>query len=136
MKARYKRSGSSSRLRRRLRTLDKDTRSEIRAVMEKSGQELAKRIEDTAPKDTGGMADQVRYKVSNDGLGVSVGYSAKAAGFKRNWKRGGFKALWQEFGTKHHPAQPFIRPAFRQSLTKILDRIDDAVSNTIKRLGD
>lgn len=137
MKARARRSGgSSSRLRRRLRFVDKHARSGIKAAFTESGKELADAIEAAAPKDTGGTADEVRYKVSNDGLGVSVGYSAKAAGFKRNWKRGGFKALWQEFGTRHHAAQPFIRPSYRKQLKAILDRIDDAVRTTIRRLDE
>lgn len=133
MRARAKWSGNS-RLRRQLRRLPKDMTSDIPTVMQWAGKELSDGIRDRAPKDQGDLASAVHFRVSNDGLGVSVGYSAKQAGFKRLWRRGGFAALFQEFGTRHHAAQPFIRPTWRAVIRRVVDRVDTVVTNTIRNL--
>lgn len=104
-------------------------------VMTMNGTLLANEIEARAPKDEGDMAEQVSFKVSNDGLSVRVGYG-KQAGFKRAWKAGGFKALWQEYGTVNHGPQPFIGPAFRAKLNDALRRIEAAVNRTIRRASE
>ena len=79
------------------------------------------------------MRDAAHYKVSSDGLGVNVGYSQHKPGFKRLWNKGrGFEALFAEFGTKHHAAQPFIRRSFREGVRAALDSIDTAVSRAIR----
>jgi HK97 gp10 family phage protein len=123
---------NDSRLRRKLRRFPEVLRAEIALPMKLSAEELAGMIEANAPKDSGDMAEEVNYRLSRDGLSAQIGYS-KSAGFKRAWNRGGFKALWQEFGTRNHPAQKFIRPSYTQLLGRILDRIDAAVRRTLAR---
>lgn len=127
-----RRVSGDSRLRRQLRRWPEELRQDLRMVMTSAGATLRDRMWRDAPKDEGAMADQVMFRVSRDGLSVQVGYS-KRVGFKRAWKAGGFKALWQEYGTRHHAAQPFVRPAFRAELSKILDYVDRAVKRTIIR---
>lgn len=104
----------------------------MRMVMTSAGALLRDEIWLNSPKDEGDMADQATFRVSRDGLSVQVGYS-KRVGFKRAWKAGGFKALWQEYGTRHHKAQPFVRSAFREKLSQILNYVDRAVKRTIIR---
>lgn len=133
MNMRARRSGGS-RLRKQLRRLEPDLRAPIRAEMDRAGKELAEAMDALAPKETGAMAKAAMYKVSSDGLGVSAGYSSKQGGFKRAWKKGGFKALWQEFGTKKHPATPFVRPAYKSKLGGILTRIERRVRDVIRGL--
>jgi len=133
MKMRARRSGGS-RLRKQLRRLEPSLRMPIRIEMDRAGRELVAAMDAGAPKQTGEMAEAAIYKVSSDGLGVSAGYSGNQVGFKMKWRRGGFKALWAEFGTKHHAATPFIRPAYRQKLGGILTRIEVAVRDVIKGL--
>lgn len=41
----------------------------------------------------------------------------------------------QEFGTAHHEAQPFLRPAFRLKKMKVMRRIETALRKAIKRIG-
>lgn len=130
-----RKSTSTSRLRKRLRFLEPSTRLEIAEAMDYAGRTIADEITANAPRDKGDLAEAATYKVSNDKLGVSVGYSQKQAGFKRAWKKGGFTALWQEFGTRHHAATPFIRPAYHAKLAQILDRIDAAVRTAINKAG-
>lgn len=123
---------NDSRLRRKLRRFPDELRAEVAIPMKLSAEELADAITANAPKDSGDMAEAASYRVSRDGLSAQIGYS-KRAGFKRAWKRGGFKALWQEYGTRHHPAHKFVRPAYAQLLSTILDRIDRAVSRMLAR---
>lgn len=132
MRVRVKSSGQS-RLRRQLRRLPKDMTAEIKTEMDAAGKALRDEIVAKAPKDQGDLAQAAHYRVSNDGLGVSVGFSTKS-GFLRKWKAGGFVALFQEYGTRHHAAQPFIRPAWRAKIAGILDSIDATVSRVIRNL--
>jgi HK97 gp10 family phage protein len=130
--AKRSRVSGTSKLRRQLRRFPEETRAELKAEFETSGKELRDTISANAPEDEGYLKEAAHYQVSNDGLSVVAGYSPKRTGFKRLWKRGGFTALWQEFGTKQHRAQPFISPSFRQKLPGILARIEAAVNKTIK----
>ena len=128
-----KRVFNESRLRRKLRRFPEELRKDIRKAMEQSADELVQEIRARAPKDEGQLAENATARISRDGLSAQIGYSKNKSGFKRAWKRGGFTALFQEFGTAHHSAQPFIRPSYRAKLTSILDKIDRAVSNTLQR---
>jgi hypothetical protein len=101
--------------------------------MTDAGRVLKQEISQRAPKDEGDLAAQVHAQVSRDGLSVVAGYSKTRPGFKKAWRRGGFTALWQEFGARQHAAQPFVGPAFRAKLRGILDKVDAAVTRTIKR---
>jgi hypothetical protein len=122
-----------SQLRRKLRRLLPDSiRDEIRVVMNSSADQLLEAMRANAPKDEGDMAEQAHKVVSRDGLSAKIGYGNQA-GFRRQWKRGGFKALWQEYGTRFHGANAFIRPAFRQQLRSILDNIDAAVIRALRK---
>jgi HK97 gp10 family phage protein len=42
----------------------------------------------------------------------------------------------QEFGTVHHEAQPFMRPAFRLKKAKVQRRIATAVNKAIREAGN
>lgn len=126
----------SSRLRRQMRQWPDHLTEDVKREIRTAGIILAAEVSARAPKDSGDMAAAARYKVSSDGLGVSVGYSRKASGFARLYKKGGFKALFQEFGTEHHAAQAFIRPAWKAKIKGILDRIDAAVNQAIKKAGN
>ena len=123
---------NESRLRKKLRRFPEVLRSDLRMVMTMNGVLLAQEIEKRAPKESGIMAGKVRSVVSRDGLSVRIGYSREPR-FKQAWKKGGFVALFQEYGTRYHAAQPFIGPAFRAKLMDALRRIDSAVNRTLKR---
>lgn len=128
MARKYRESG----LRRQLRRWPEALRADLNMVMEMNGTLLLNEIKQRAPVEGGDMRDTASFVVSRDGLSVRVGYS-REQDFKRKWKKGGFHALFQEYGTRHSPAQPFIGPAFRAKLRDALRRIDSAVDRTIKR---
>lgn len=115
-----------------MRLLEPSARAVVRAEMNTTGAELVAAMEAGAPRDKGDLAEAAHYKVSNDGLGLSAGYSNRP-GFKRAWQSHGFVAVFQEFGTRHHAAHPFIRPAYRKVIPAALDRIDAAVASAIRK---
>jgi hypothetical protein len=130
-----RRVSGNSKLRRQLRRWPEELRGDLRMVFTSAGALLRDQIWLNAPKDEGDMADEATFRVSRDGLSVQIGYS-KRVGFKRAWKAGGFKALWQEYGTRHHAAQPFVSVSYREKLREILDHIDRAVNRTIRRASE
>lgn len=122
-----------SALRRSLRRLPMETRESLKEAFRDSGEQLRRAIAAAAPKEHGDLSKAVHSKVSNDGLAVTVGFSQTAAGFKRKWKKGGFVALFQEFGTRHHKRQPFISPTFKRLLPIMIRRINTEVDETLQR---
>jgi HK97 gp10 family phage protein len=123
-------------LRRKLRQIEPDVREELSHAFAEIAPELASAISEAAPKDTGRLAAASTGQVSRDQLAVAVGYSPKRAGFRRAWLKGGFEALWAEFGTKHSRAQPFISPTFQRLLPSMLDRIERAVIVVVSKAGN
>lgn len=114
-----------------LRRLPKELRKEARKTFEREGELLRAEMARRAPKDEGDLARAIGVRVTGDGLSVSVGYSA--AMFKRFWKRGGFTALFAEFGTRHHRAQPFISLAYRARKKPAIEAIRKAVNTLINK---
>ena len=55
-----------------------------------------------APRRTGTLAASIRTEAVEDVDGYEVRVS---------WEKEAFWGLFQEFGTEHHQAQPFLRPA-------------------------
>jgi HK97 gp10 family phage protein len=122
-----------NKLRRALRRMPLEIRKEMGDVLEKGGRELSDMISASAPRDKGRLAAASHYKLGNDKLSVHVGYSGSRAGFKRKWKKGGFVALFKEFGTKKVPAVPFIRPNFRAKVPQIKAEMRKALNRMIAR---
>lgn len=136
-----------SRLRRKLHHMPEAVRDEVRPAMEDGAERIRDIARTLAPKGEGDLADAITPKVSRDGLSALVGFSRTKAGFKRAWKKAGWRAHFAEFGThgswrreggtmgynRGIRATPFLRPAFRVALPAILDRIDAAVDRALKR---
>ena len=122
-----------SQLRKQLRRMPNEITDEIKKAIAWGAEEIRAEIELRAPRDEGDLAENVRAKISSDKLGAAIGYSKSRPGFKNAWKKA-FTALFQEFGTRHHAAQPFIAPSFRSKLRPILDRIDGAIDAALKRV--
>lgn len=120
-------------LRRQLRMLPDNMDAEVERVIAAGAGEILADIKANAPKDEGNLSNEALAKKSTDGLAWLIGYSAARAGFKRAWKRGGFEALFNEFGTVKMAAQPFIRPAYKKNLRRILDSIDAAVKRVLEK---
>ena len=89
-----------SRLRKKLRFMPAEVTAELKQVIAAEAAQVLDAIKDAAPVDKGNLRREANFKLSNDGLGASIGYS-QGPGFKKNWKKGGFEAIFEEFGTKH-----------------------------------
>jgi hypothetical protein len=123
-----------SKLRRQLRRVPKEMRTDIKATMKAVGVDLEAAVKANAPVDEGRLKRATHHKVSNDGLGVTVGYSKTAAGFKRKWKKGGFTALWAQFGTKRTRATKFLTRAWRSRLASNMQRIERDVVKSLHKI--
>ena len=124
-----------SKLRRQLRQWPDHLTSEIKAEIRLIGQEGERALELGAPRDEGRLSIAAHHVVSSDGLSVKMGYSS-GAGFKRQWAKGGFEAIFQEFGTKFHPAQEWIRRVWHQRVGGWLNRIDARVNASLRKAGE
>lgn len=130
------RTTGGEKLRRQLRRLPDDMASDVQRELEAGAKAILADIVANAPRDKGNLADNALAKPSSDKLAWYVGYSASRAGFKRAWKKGGFEALFNEFGTRKMAATPFIRPAYRKNVRRILDRVDAAVTRVLNRAAN
>lgn len=81
-----------------------------------------------APIDTGLLSRSMlaaEDKQNRDPELVAVKFGAASKAFY--W-------LFQEFGTAHHPAQPFLQPAIDRTVDKIENNLADSVNREIERL--
>jgi len=97
-------------------------------VLEQAAQAGAEPVRESAerlaPELTGKLSEsivQVILELSDSEVEIAVGPDKEA-----------FWGLYQEFGTPHHPAQPFLRPAFDENQERILEAIADELR---KELG-
>lgn len=121
-----------SRLRRKLRRFPDALTEEIAEEMRESSEIIRRAIEAEAPRDEGDLGMAAHAVVSSDGLSAKIGYGNQA-GFRNKWKKGGFVALFQEFGTRTMMANPWIRRLWRVHLPRVVDRIDARVNNVLRR---
>lgn len=125
---------NGDRLRRRLRQWPDHLTNELKAEIASVGFDVYKAVVRNAPVDQGDLARAARHVVSSDGLSVRVGYSRKEAGFRRVWRKfQGFVAAFQERGTKHHKAQPFVIPTWRVWVPRALTRIERRLNQALRR---
>ena len=102
----------------------------------KAGQEVLKgAIQSGASKHrkTGAMASSVKagkpYINSNGDAAGKVNITGK----DKDGTLNALKAMFIEFGTKHYPAQPFVRPAVKSSESAISAAMERVFKN---RVGD
>jgi HK97 gp10 family phage protein len=108
----------------------------IKPLIKEGAEELRAEISANAPRDTGQLANDADAVISRDGLSANVGYDESASGFKREWKKHGFLAVFHEYGTVKMPARPFVRPAYRKMLPKILADIKAAVTASLEKASN
>lgn len=106
---------------------------DLKIEIKTGAEQLRDEMSANAPKDTGQLALDADAVISRDGLTARVGYDDRAAGFKKEWKRHGYLAIFKEYGTVKTPATPFVRPSYHFMLPKILSGIQAAVTKTIQK---
>lgn len=122
-------------IRRRLRKLPASVKAPVQQVFTEEAPAFEADLKVRAPRHKGRLASAARAILSRDKLGFYAGYSKARAGFKREWKRGGFVSLWQEFGTKLMGAQSFIKPTYNSRKARILARIKTTVVRALQQSG-
>lgn len=130
------RMSGNSRLRRQLRMMPDEITEGITQEFKAIGPDLQDALSAAAPKDKGNMAAAAHHVVSSDGLSVVAGYSSDRAGFKRKWRKGGFEAVFNEYGTRNMPAQPFVRRTWKARIKGYLDRVDAAVNRALQKASN
>jgi HK97 gp10 family phage protein len=112
---------------------DKMLRKGVRDALRAGGEVLRQAISDGAPVSedethghpSGFLKDHIGMKVSvsvkNDTGNIKVGPVKKA-----------FYAMFPEFGTRHQPAKPFIRPAFEGNAQSALDAFINKLKEAFK----
>ncbi|MEI4470925.1 HK97-gp10 family putative phage morphogenesis protein [Frigidibacter sp. MR17.24] len=150
-----------SRLQARLRNLPKVVRETARRVMEQNARDLVREMVKRVPKDTGDLADSIRWTWGTPPKGAMVFGSMKTAELadmtitiyagnsatarrqarssgtrRRDMRRGGDydsnNAFYQEFGTSKMRANPFFRPAIQAKARTFRIRMNRAVQKAVK----
>ena len=154
-----------TKLRRKLRRIDKEVTQELRDVVSESLDEIERDALGLVPVDAGDLAHSIEVKISSDGFTGIVGPGAKAAEIVRR-KAGSvfafagdkinlsaakkhdlfqfFKGYWIEFGTKgspeHNippqPARPFMTPAYEFNRPRIRERVKAAIDRILQRVAN
>lgn len=110
------------RLKRRFAKLPAKMRTEVKASLEKSADELVAMQKRLVPVDEGDLRDSIEKREGQHELSVEVtGGDDKA-----------FYARFVEFGTASQPAQPYFFPAYRSLRKRIKNRTRRAVRKAVK----
>lgn len=107
------------RLKQRFAKLPQKMRTEVRAAIDQSADELVAFQKRLVPVETGELRDSIQKRDGRHELSVEV--------FSDN-----FKARWQEFGTVKMAASPFFYPPYRALRRRIKGRISRAVRKAVK----
>ena len=130
----------SAELEKRLLAIPREVLAELRPALVKGAQDIANAMEALAPEDTGDLVHTITVPgpggttpaYASGGGSVYIADNVAAVTVGSPDMRHGHL---QEFGTVNHEAQPFMRPAFRLKKTKVLRRIQSAITKAIKNNG-
>lgn len=107
------------------------SRSVGRGALQAGARPIREAAKQKAPRDEGDLSRNIVARTvrrGRDEILVRIGPTKEA-----------FQGLFQEFGTKNHPAQPFMRPAFdenaQEALTRIGRQFGRGVERAAKRLA-
>ncbi|WP_202909585.1 HK97-gp10 family putative phage morphogenesis protein [Alkalilacustris brevis] len=131
------RDGGIKRFQQRMQAMPAAVRKAVGPAAYRGAEEIADMAETLAPEDSGDLKGSIvvtgpgnmtppyshpggAHRVPEGAAAVSVGTSDVR-----------YPHL-QEFGTRHHPAQPFFWPAFRMLRKRSANRIKRAMSKAVK----
>lgn len=113
------------------------TRRSLGKAAKAGAEPILKAAKEKAPVDTGRLRDSLRTKFayqSSKAVRVQVVTNMKPKGKSRLTYD-----VHQEYGTSHHPAQPFMRPAVDEQKDKAVEEtrktMEEAVLEEVKMLG-
>lgn len=114
----------------------------LRKALPAAAEPIAAAAVAKAPVNTGALAASIHVtkpKVVRGGLKVSIatgsradlGIPADATGFYPMSQETG----WTDKNGKHHPAQPYLRPALHENESKTLSTVGDAIASNMEELA-
>lgn len=130
----------SAELEKRLLAIPREVLAKLRPALLKGAHDIADAMETLAPEDEGDLVNSITvtgpggttpaYSAGGGSATLADNQAAVTVG-SPDMRHGHL----QEFGTVNHPAQPFMRPAFRLKKAKVMGRITRAISKALKNNG-
>ncbi len=130
-----RRSGFSgvTKLRRTLRRMPEEINEPVKHAMKEAAERIGEEARANVPVRTGALRDALLVKIGRDGLSARIGYHPTAPGFKRAWKKVGWRARFVEFGTVKTPAVFFLTNAWEANRRDLVKNVGKAVSRAVRR---
>jgi HK97 gp10 family phage protein len=130
----------SAALEARLKAIPREVLAELRPALLRGAHDIADAMEALAPEDQGDLVNTITVTGPNGttpayasgGGSITLPENVAAVTVGSPDMRHGHL---QEFGTAHHEAQPFMRPAFRLKRAKVMRRIQTAIRKAIQKAG-
>jgi HK97 gp10 family phage protein len=129
--------GGLSSFQRRMRAIPKEARKAVTPAVMASAYDIADIMEGMAPEDSGDLVNSIAVTgpgqqtppYSQPGGPMTVPENAAAITVGNTAVR--YPHL-QEYGTRHHAAQPFFWPGYRMGRKRALNKIKRAIGKAIK----
>ena len=129
--------GGLSSFQRRMRAIPKEARKAVTPAAMASAYDIADIMEGMAPEDSGDLVNSIAVTgpgqqpppYSQPGGSMTVPENAAAITVGNTAVR--YPHL-QEYGTRHHAAQPFFWPGYRMGRKRALKKIKRAIGKAIK----
>lgn len=129
--------GGLSSFQRRMRAIPKEARKAVTPAVMASAYDIADIMEGMAPEDSGDLVNSIAVTgpgqqtppYSQPGGSMTVPENAAAITVGNTAVR--YPHL-QEYGTRHHAAQPFFWPGYRMGRKRALKKIKRAIGKAIK----
>lgn len=131
------RDGGLKRFQKRMNAIPKEVRKAVGPAVYKGAEEIADMAENLAPEDEGDLVNSITVTgpgqqtppYSMPGGSHTVPENAAAVTVGSSDVR--YPHL-QEYGTSHHPAQPFFWPSVRMQRKRATNRIKRAIGKAVK----
>lgn len=101
----------------RLPAVTREIDQAVKDEVERAGYDVEAAAKAKSPVRTGTLRRSIHTVVSSDGTTATVGPSVEYG-------------IYPEFGTRHMPAHPYMRPAFEMVMPKFLDRLKAAIKRS------
>lgn len=129
--------GGLSSFQRRMRAIPKAAREAVKPALMQGAYEIADIMEDLAPEDEGDLKNSITVTGPGQATppysqpGGSTVVPENEAAITAGSTDVRYPHL-QEYGTRHHAAQPFFWPAVRLGRKKAMNRIKRAIGNAVR----
>ncbi len=111
--------------------LPKDIRKEVRRDLKQAADVIVSKARELAPVDTGHLKYRIRSRQANwskDGMAYEIVSDA----VYRVSSAGPYPSF-QEFGTVHNKAHPYLFPAMKASKAEVKKIVQDAIFNGVQK---